>query len=69
MADDEKVAEETPKRGPGRPRKAAEPAAPRATAATDKRIGTLADETATQVGFEDGAQYRVEEGVLVERLS
>lgn len=71
MADDEKAVDEAPvKRGPGRPRKNPLPApkdeAP--SASDDPRIGTLVHETATAVGFDDGSQYRVSEGVIVEKL-
>lgn len=65
------------KRGPGRPRKqpAAPPAAPVAEVVvevpvdeSDPRIGTLVRPEISHIGYEDGSMYRVDGGVVVERL-
>lgn len=59
------------RRGPGRPRRA-ESESPsveaRPSDPADGRIGTDVHPDATAVGFDDGSQYRVEDGVLVERV-
>jgi hypothetical protein len=67
MSDDETPA----RRGPGRPRKQVEPDAPaKRPTSSDERIGQSVDEpTATQIGFCDGRTYRVEAGVIVERVN
>lgn len=63
------------KRGPGRPRKAAVkppsdvPDAWRNTV-SDERVGEVVDDPRwTEIGFDDGRVYRVENGVIVERVS
>lgn len=64
--------ESTPvKRGPGRPRKTQEePTKPEVkTDSVDPRIGTpVADERWHHVSFPDGSEYRVEDGVIVEKV-
>jgi hypothetical protein len=66
---------ETPpaRRGPGRPRKAAEkPAeseAPAQAKPDDERIGNEVDALWLHVTYADGRCYRCEDGKIVERLS
>ena len=69
--------DETPvKRGPGRPRKVQPEPAPKPESKPapksdpdDPRIGeTVADDRWRHISFSDGSEYRVENGVIVERL-
>lgn len=59
-------------RGPGRPRKfpAATPVKVDDKAKPDdERIGREVHPDASGIGFDDGSQYRVENGVIVEKLN
>lgn len=67
--------EHTPpaKRGPGRPRKTEEKAEPNPEAKSkfpaDERVGQSVDNPAwTGITFPDDREYRVENGVIVERI-
>lgn len=64
------------KRRPGRPRKQVEtkvvdepeePVVERVRFPSDERIGQSVDPTWIRIGFMDGRQYRIENGVIVER--
>lgn len=70
--------EETPKRPRGRPRKDAPPYLPQPVEqpkraapvkSTDPRIGEEVDATTKFITFADGAEYRAENGRLVERVN
>lgn len=66
--------ESTPtRRGPGRPRKTQEAAPKKAEPPSDPddpRIGeTVADDRWHHVTFSDGSEYRVEDGVIVEKVT
>lgn len=71
MADE---VESTPvKRGPGRPRKVVAEVAPEVEATVlsdpdDPRIGQPCSELWSNVGYDDGREYRCEGGVIVERI-
>lgn len=62
-------------RGPGRPRKNPDPepetreAKDKPTFPPDERVGQpVADSRWTEISFDDGQSYRIEEGVIVERI-
>lgn len=62
------------KRAPGRPRKVESDEKPAEKPAqqfpVDERIGlTVSDDRWEAIGFDDGRSYRVENGVIVERVS
>jgi hypothetical protein len=78
------VAEPQPvKRGPGRPRKVVapkietppdawktpEPAAPPLDDLDQARIGQTVNETATDIGYDDGRRYLCKDGKIVERIA
>jgi hypothetical protein len=69
MADE---VESTPvKRGPGRPRKTVAPEPTEVEVPTDSddpRIGQSVPELWTNVGYDDGREYRCENGVIVEKV-